>query len=438
MPIKIHKRYWSEVRKSVQKIQPELAALIDEIQPGDECFFYEAEYDYADLMLDKGSWFLPKVGGGTIPLTDPSIPKKIVQELNYNMYTNPTFIVLKKSIECFIEVPHQPQPHSVYLLNPGQLLGLSGVVKGLPSPSEIHPQNSVWNISAGARNTFFTHKITNADGNARLHRLFELPLNKPKTLNDHWHFFKSIYQQSPQEWKCSLLMFSRSWFTHLHDKAWRGLKLFFLEKLQELLGFWSNTLAWNVGFSQIHFMKNINTSSLAALVTKHILAVGTGKVLGFAPAQNNQHLPAETLVNTYQNIYGASDYVPILMQPESLNYTSKQPIYVSLHRLNIEENYLYQNLPSSLKLLDEIQYTLKKFLDALKKQNVLIDAPHLKKVAEKISFDFFHSVESEHKGILDSNKLKKDGRFDKFRSHKNQKFPRAGKFFRGCIRLNVR
>jgi hypothetical protein len=101
----------------------------------------------------------------------------------------------------------------------------------------------------------------------------------------------------------------------------------------------------------------------------------------------------------------------------------------------MEDCYLYQGLPSTLKLLDEVQYTLKKYLDVIKKQNTLVDAPYLKAIAENVSFDFFHSVESTNRYIQDSSKLKKDDRFSAFKTQKNQKFPRAGKFFRGCIRL---
>jgi hypothetical protein len=123
------------------------------------------------------------------------------------------------------------------------------------------------------------------------------------------------------------------------------------------------------------------------------------------------------------------------MHPENLNYQNKNPVYVSLQRLNTDENYLYQSLPSTLKLLDEVQHTLRKYIDAIKKQGTIIDAPYLKTIAENVDFDFFHSVETPNRAIQDSAKLKKDERFNIFRTQKNQKFPRAGKFFRGCIRL---
>jgi hypothetical protein len=312
---------------------------------------------------------------------------------------------------------------------------LSQVIQGIPEDSAIKPQTSIWNMSAGVRNAFFIHKISDTSGNTRLHRLFELPMNKPKTLDDHWHFFRNIYRQSIGEWKCKVLMFSKSWFIHFEDKAWRGLKLYFCQRLQEMMGFWSNSLSWNIGLSQVHFLKNINTSSLAASVAKHLMAVATGKILGFSPTTDNNKLPANIITGIYREIYSSSDYLPILMCPETLDYQKSYPVYVSLQRLNMEDCYLYQGLPSTLKLLDEVQYTLKKYLDVIKKQNTLVDAPYLKAIAENVSFDFFHSVESTNRYIQDSSKLKKDDRFSAFKTQKNQKFPRAGKFFRGCIRL---
>ncbi len=436
MPIALKKHFYSEVRAEIKKINPELCEIIDEIRPGDECVFYEAEYDYADLMLQKGSWFLPLEGGGTIALTDPRVPKKIVKELNYNMYTNPSLIVLNKMLECFLELQIHSQPYSAYTLKPGDLIGLSQVLKGLPEESSIQAQASIWNMSAGARNAFFVHKISDSSGNTRLHRLFELPMNKPKSMDDHWHFFKNIYRQSIGEWKCRVLMFSKSWFTHFNDKSWRGLKLYFYKKLQDLTGFWTQSLAWNIGLSQIHFLKNINTSSLAASVAKHLMAVGTGKILGFSPSTDNNKLPTNIITEIYKEIYGSSDYLPILMCPDNFDYEKKAPVYVSLQRLNMEDSYLYQGLPSTIKLLDEVQYTLKKYLDAIKKQTTLIDAPYLKSIADNVNFEFFHSVDSAHRHIQDSGKLKKDERFSAFKTQKNQKFPRAGKFFRGCIRLS--
>jgi hypothetical protein len=351
------------------------------------------------------------------------------------MYTNPTLIVLNKSVECFLELPPHTQPYSVYALKPGDLIGMTQILKGLPDENTLQPQKSIWNMSAGARNTFFIHKVSDTGGNTRLHRLFELPMNKPKSMDDHWHFFKNIYQQSIGEWKCKILMFSKGWFTKIHDKEWRGLKMYFYQRLQDLTGFWANSLAWNIGLSQIHFLKNINTSSLASSVTRHTLAVSTGKILGFAPVTDNSKVPSNVITGIYREIYGASDYVPILMCPSLLDYQKKDPVYISLQRLNTEEHYLYQSLPSTLKLLDEVQYTLKKYLDAIKKQSALIDAPYLKIIAENVEFDFFHSVDTPNRGIQDSTQLKRDERFSAFRAQKNQKFPRAGKFFRGCIRL---
>ena len=433
MSVNIKKLYWADVRSKIKKINASLANEIDEISPPDDCFFFEAEFHFGDLLLERGSWYLPTEDGQTLSLADPKMPKKITQALNYNMYTNPVFCVLDKTVECYLDT--FSRPYSVFTIKPGELIGLSGVLDGLTPANKIRPLDSIWHMSSGVRNGFIAPKITEAAGNTRLHRHFELSLSKPKSLDDHWTFFREIYRQSKPTWKCKVLMFSRNWFKYLQTKEWRGLKLYFHQANRALMSFWTNTLAWNINFSQIHYLKNINTSSLASNVTKHLMAVGSGKIMGFKPATDESHLPAALLTTVYNDIYEMKEYIPVIMHPAHVNFQQKDPVYVSLQRLNIEDAYLYDNLPSTLKLLDEVQYTLSKYLDAIRSRSVVIDAPYLSQVAQAVKFDFFHSVMSDNKNIHDSTKLKRDKHFSAYKLKRDQKFPRAGKCFRGCVRL---
>lgn len=432
--ISLAKKSWSDVRLTIRKLNRPLFEAIEEANPGDDCFFLEAEYHYGDLMLNKGLWHLPTEKGELIRLNDPKVPESLQKELHYNMYTNPAFIVLDKHIECFL-VPFT-EPYTGFSLRPGQVVGVSGVLSGLPPLNAIKPLDSVWHMSSGARNTFLTAKLTDAAGNRRLHRSFDLRKDKPTSPTEHWEFFRDIHRQMNRPWKSKILMFSRNWFKHLEkEKSWRALKIYFYQQVQDIFSFWSNSLAWNMSFSQINFLKNIDGSSLSSLVTKHVMGVATGKLIGFAPAINDSHLPARMLTEVYTNIYEMKDSIPIIMHPEYLDFSNPRPVYVSLQRLNMEEAYLLENVPSTLKMLDEVQYTLNKYLNVIKHSSTIIDAPMLGAIADQVKFDFFHSVKTQHSGIKSSQKLSEDPAFQTFRTHRSQSFPHAGNFFRGCIRL---
>ena len=59
---------WKQARETFHQLNPELATLIDELDPPKELLLYQARYNYGDRFLDKGDFFLPTDTGDLVPL----------------------------------------------------------------------------------------------------------------------------------------------------------------------------------------------------------------------------------------------------------------------------------------------------------------------------------------------------------------------------------
>ena len=88
---------WDKVRERVQKVEPDFAAIVDEINPGKEFPLFLAYYPYGVLAGDQVSIFLPSVAGGSFRLNDPSLSPDIKKHLGYGHDGAPLGLILEKS-----------------------------------------------------------------------------------------------------------------------------------------------------------------------------------------------------------------------------------------------------------------------------------------------------------------------------------------------------
>ncbi len=151
----MHKVYWQDVRTQVKAKNPELAAVIDEVNPGESHPLYQVSYPFGAEVLKEGILFIPNKDGDLVPLTDPQISDELRRDLDYNLNSNPICFVLKNATELFIKIDDLLVT-AFGLVSEGRLFGLSRVISSKKSEQPVF----TWDMTAGARSLFMLPKIS--------------------------------------------------------------------------------------------------------------------------------------------------------------------------------------------------------------------------------------------------------------------------------------
>jgi hypothetical protein len=433
----LDKLLWKDVKNEIFNINQELATVIDSINPPDDCYFYRATYQYGDEFLRSGEFILPPQNGKQMSFFSDEIPRELQFDIGYNLGNHPTFIVTKNTVEAYIEINSTAIP--TYILYPGDLFGVSVVLAGAPSEElDLTPAKSIWEITAGARSTFMLPKISDAFGHKKIEKHFNINVELPNDIFDHWQVFREIVRKSEANWSTELLFFSRNWFKYLHTPEWQPLKLYFYKIYRELKSYWLNIFPVDVTVSQIHYKKKIDPDTKVVDIIKNIFAVAGGELIGFQPATDNQLLPIDCIHDAYVNIYKKlNGYAPIIMQPAYFRKFNNDPIYTSTNMMTIENLYQLLKVPRHGQLIAEVENIFAKYISVIESGGINIDTPYLHDVAKSVKVDFFHylanSAESNLKNSMDIANQDKNFELDKF--PKNNKFAHAGKFIKSCIRI---
>lgn len=433
----LDKLLWKDVKNEIFKINQELATVIDSINPPDDCYFYRATYQYGDEFLRSGEFILPPQNGKQTSFFSAEIPRELQFDIGYNLGNHPTFIVTKNTVEAYIEINSTAIP--TYILYPGDLFGVSVVLAGAPSEElDLTPAKSIWEITAGARSTFMLPKISDAFGHKKIEKHFNINVELPNDIFDHWQVFREIVRKSEANWSTELLFFSRNWFKYLHTPEWQPLKLYFYKIYRELKSYWLNIFPVDVTVSQIHYKKKIDPDTKVVDIIKNIFAVAGGELIGFQPATDNQLLPIDCIQDAYVNIYKKlNGHAPIIMQPAYFRKSNNDPIYTSTNMMTIENLYQLLKVPRHGQLIAEVENIFAKYISVIESGGINIDTPYLHDVAKSVKVDFFHylanDAKSNLKNSMDIASGDKNFELDKF--PKNNKFAHAGKFIKSCIRI---
>ncbi|MDF2529803.1 MAG: hypothetical protein K0Q57_683 [Gammaproteobacteria bacterium] len=432
----LHKKFWRDVRSEVHAVNPKLAEIIDKIDPPDDCFFYEAEYQYGEYIIENGGFKLPEINGKRHSLFDQDAPKEVVKEIGYNYGSNPAVIVLEHTVELFVSVGESLVPS--YLFYPGDVFGFTLMLKQKPQDLDrSRPSASIWEMTAGGRSTFILPKICDALGHKRIERHFNFNVKKPSELMDHWPVFREIAKKAAPEWKTRLLYLSRNWFNRLADPDWAMLKIYLMDATQSAHIYWMSFVPISLAFAKIHHLKNIESSSIVTDIVKNLFAVGSGAVPGLQPAIDDIIVPNSTLQEVYSDIYRLEEFSPTVMQPVYFGrYNNERPVYTSLHYMPVGGVFKLNKIHSSYKFLDEIQYILNKHIDSIRAQSETIDAPYIDEVTKNVNFDFFHYLpKAENSFIQDSKIIPEEDDSFKVGVKNDKKVAYASKFFKGCVRI---
>jgi len=436
----IEKLSWPQIRQSVREVNPELAEIIDDLDPDDSFSLFRVKYPFGAEILKRGTLHLPMENGDILPITDQLIPKEVRDELSYNLMSNPVTLVLKNTCELFTGLHNRTTTLYGYgMIPPGRLFGTFRIL----SEKKSHQPKFIWDMTAGARSIFMLPKISEAARHNKLKKKYHIHAGTPKSLAEHWQVFREIaaHPSFPEPWQVELLYFSEKWFTYLNDRKWLRFSHFLYRNAWNGAEFSLNSLLWDLTFSIMQETNHIKPDRYVDDTVRYLLALGAGAVSGFSPATNSLMAPISGLQSVYLNDYQLKDYHPTIMQFNIFELFNENPlpVYYSLRFANASEFSIKSNEKMSLITeLCQISSLLRRYKHELALGKYNIEETPLNEVIHKVKFDFFHVNSENYSNISHSRDIAHDD--PRFQHPTSEGFvgeyPAHSSFFRGCMRIS--
>lgn len=434
---KLEKLVWKDIRSEVQAVNPELAKIIDELNPSSKHWLTKVTYPYGAEVMKRSLLMLPNRQGDLVPIADSSIDSELREGLSYNLNSNPVSLVLKNSFEIFLPLDDRTIPMTG-LIYQGAAFGASHILR----TGKIKQPAFIWDMTAGARTTFLLPKITEVKKHKNILKNIGFAVPVPKSTLQHWEIFRQIANSGSLEnkWCAEILFFSKSWFDHLSDLHWKNFYNFFQKST------WGQSditvhIIWNLIFSLILKNYEITPSAYIVDTVKYLLYMGIGAYTGLAPARNDNGGPFSLIQNIYENIYGLKNYAPTIMQPCSFNpeNTASFPVYYSLqHPIAFEFKQNARSRASIISDLHDILNLMNRFQRELISDKYNVSQTALGDIFNFTQYDYFHNNVDLHAGMRDSeNIFREDKSFLTTISGKKYKeYPSKCSFIRGCVKLS--
>ncbi len=429
---------WKDVRHDVMKVKPELAYIIDQLSPPDQCRLYKTRYSFGDKILNQGLLQLPnKNGDKLINASDDTISKHYQNDLFYNYQAKPVTLVLENSIELYLRLPERIVPYS--FIKPGNFFGLWRVFD--PKLSAC-PVTSCWEMTAGARSLFMVPKISEDVKYNKLKRMFNLASKKPQTPLEHWEIFRIVgnANHTTPPWQTTVLYFSKHWFEHLHDPAWQYFHNFLLRSAWSSNAFWRDQSTWNMLFNHIQTNHHLKVTPYNAGLAKSVLMAAVGAVPAFKPASDNTAGPISLLQEVISDIYGLKNYAPTIMQPELFSMFNKNDTaYLSLLIPTAMELPPRTNPHANIiKELVALQSLLSIYLKNIAEKKSYIESSLLDEVPELVDINYFHNQAVGYPNIFASETIPRSDQ--QFINNNYAELPVAtdAPFFRACVQLKAK
>jgi hypothetical protein len=427
---------WKNVHLQVALANPQLADIINRIAPDDTYQVLVARYPYGNFVFQHNDFYLPQD------------PRKIQQgKFSINNFlgesTIPVGVLLSYSAESFTVLDnHRVIPFLFY--KKGAIIGI--YENFIPT---VNPhQYQIFSMTAGARSVYMLPKITDLVSHKRLQSVLQIHSNPPKTLLEQWALFSELAaaQDSVSQWTTEILFFSQQWTAKIkHDSAWSELRAFLLYEA------WNNPMLAQNQF-QLNFLfnqfiaytekKNLRIFPHYLEVLKHLITIALGLAPAFVPAIDNTAGPFEYIQKVYLNHYGLKEYIPTLMHLDYFNCEQKNhTVYYSLNYPALLDSLPKPKTPvNNMTELEELQKLMVCFFDFLGNDSYYLEKSILASL-KKISFRFFHNMQSYNKEVkpsekmaeFDPNLLFMPGGYQTC----NKKFSDASQFVRGCVSISL-
>lgn len=433
----IKKVYWKDVRNDVARVQPELAAIIDNLDPGNDYPLYLAEYMYGEKIIESGRFFIPTENGLLVPKDESNTNKELQKDLSYSKIHSPLGILLKNSCETQLISSQRVIPHVMF-----QEGAFFALWKWLTDGHNFHPAH-IFNVTSGATTAFLLPDIKNSDSFKKIRKSFGYNIKTPKCLLEHGEIFKSINKHIKTEnpWHTSILFFSNSWMDKINgtDKKWIYLRCFLYKFAHDKTDYFRNNIFLSHAFSGFKENKNLKLNPFLENIVKHLIMMCTGGVAGFGASINDNAGPFSIIQKAILDIYQLKNYVPTIMQPMQLTINDPTScIYYSLNLpTSIETSIKNRESITNLEILKELRLLVMAFREEVMAGKLRFNNTLLYSILEKVDFEFFHTKEDPLGEILLSEDMpKRDPSLLKCQIKCNNKlFAHTSAFVRGCIRI---
>lgn len=427
---KITELTWKEARADVIRVNPELASIIDKLNPDNNYKLIKASYLFGDYIVKDGVLQLP-IDKALTPITSNALDHTLLKELNYA--TIPLSLLLNKSSEIFVTEDSRIIPLNIF--KPGKLFGtfetLDYIFKKGSEP--------IWNVSAGARSLCMLPKISEASGFKRLRANYNLFSGANlKCLSDHWYVFKEIatHEKESQPWISHILIFGKEWLIGKeNDPAWFQFQRYLFEQGWRQSQYAIDKIKFGLFWQ--HFVRaithrNLKPAPYLSDTVKHLLLIATGSAPAFIAADESQlAAPTQILQEAFIDIYQLNHYLPTIIHPALLAENgSRASVYYSLALPTLLEGSPQSKSNTTLMLdIRDIKLMLETLLRAIDiKNHILSD----------IKFEYFHTEEDKF-GEIQSSKLVPtldDSFLTTNKYYKDRIFCATSSFWRGCIKIS--
>jgi hypothetical protein len=422
---------WSEIHDEVSKLCPEIASIVKNI--GCDDILYEVSYPYGELIVDKGVFQIPNEEGLVVPITHASIPSKIKSALGY-CGTIPLGLVLENSIESYLLAKDRIIPSSI--LHHGQFISLWRVLEENVS----YHTGSFWNISSGARSICMIPHITDQIGYKGIKAKFNLKLNIPETLFDHWAIFSKITKNTQfyQPWQSRILFFPEQWLARKKDKKWQNFFLYLHRIAWEKSSFRRNQFIFDFAFSCMQENRNLRPNPYLADTVRHLIAVGSGAIPGFKVATNDIAAPITGLQKVFLEDYGLKKYAPTIVH--SAHFELKHPVYYSFQiPTTIVFSPKSRKKNSAMESLEEVKHIMETLLTEVLRGKLEVENTPLYDLAKNVQYCYYHGDKYRNNEVQMCGDIEKiDPTFTRsLTNNLSYLFPEFSSFFWGCISIHA-
>ena len=430
---------WKQARSYVDSVRPDLAQIIDELDPGDDYQLIRCVYPFGSKVLSNGKLMLPcNTGDVTVPIDSPEIDPKLQEAIGYNLNSNPVSLVIRNSFEIYIPLDDKSVLPLARPMRPGALFGAYRVL----NPGSSYQPVFTWDMTAGARSMFMLPKITEVKKHQRLKKQFNLTVDRPTTLMSHWEIFKELaaHESFTQPWSAEIIFFTKKWFEKLDDPRWVHFDSYFRRLVGSGSELSRNQTVWQLIFSLMLKDYEGRPSAYICDTVKNLMHIGAGAHPGLAPAVDNVAGPIQGIQEIYRDHYNIRNYPPIIMCPAQFDlYTPvSAPVYYSLNfPTAVEFGKSSRTRTSLIDDLHQIRSLLIRYRANILSNKFHTEGTPMHDLFHYAQYDFFHNNVELHTGVCNSQEMREDENLrTTLDAQVSDHFPDMCSFVKGCIRIS--
>jgi len=422
---------WQDARDDVIKVNPQLASIIDELDPDKKFLLFKAKYPFGSHITHNGKIYFPCTDGSIQPLDSPQASPTVINHLTTDSL--PVTLIINNCAEMFYELPDRLV--SWHPLQPGNFCGLWQRF----DEAETDLFKWEWSIAAGARSIYLLPKITDTQGHKELRKKYKITSHAPKDYTQHWKIFSEISnsQSFTQEWHCEVLFFSNEWFKMHKNRSWDKFYYYLLKTAWFESRVLHNKNLFDSSWEKFIYNvmdKNVKPNLYLACIIKQLLLTGAGYYPALTIADDDKFGPISALQKVYLHEYKLKNYAPIFMQPHLFSAQDTFPTYYSLQYPNLLETVpKVRCFPSVLSIMPEIMSLMEIFRDkSLQEWN---SKNSMKFFCQYVNCKYFHH-QPENWNNIHSTKLipKHDNKLLQIMSnYKGLAFPDTSNLISGCV-----